>query len=51
MKFYPIAPIIFLLVNASVIIYTVQDRPKESLIGLLIVLIGIPFYYLARKSA
>jgi APA family basic amino acid/polyamine antiporter len=50
MKFYPLAPIIFLVVNTFVLVYTSLDRPRESVIGLGIVLIGIPFYYIARRG-
>jgi len=50
MKFYPIAPIIFLVVNGFVLLYTGLDRPLESAIGLGIVLAGIPFYYIARNQ-
>lgn len=50
MKLYPVAPIVFLIINAGVLVFTIQDRPMESLIGLLIVLTGVPFYFLARRS-
>jgi APA family basic amino acid/polyamine antiporter len=48
MKFYPAAPLIFLAVNSAVLIYVFIDRPLESVIGLGIVVAGIPFYYLAK---
>lgn len=48
MKLYPVAPIIFLAVNLFVLIYVFVDKPVESLIGMGIVLAGIPFYYLLK---
>jgi basic amino acid/polyamine antiporter, APA family len=51
MKFYPGAPIIFLVVNFFVLLYTGLDRPLESAIGLGIVLAGVPFYYIAKRGA
>jgi APA family basic amino acid/polyamine antiporter len=50
MRFFPVAPMLFLLINAFVLIYVYIDRPLESLIGLGIVLAGIPLYFLARAK-
>jgi len=45
MRLYPLAPILFLVVNLFIVIYVFLDKPLESIIGLGIVLMGIPFYY------
>ena len=45
MKFYPLAPALFLVVNAFILIYVFMDKPMESLVGLGIMLTGIPLYY------
>jgi basic amino acid/polyamine antiporter, APA family len=41
----PVLQIIFLLFNTWVLIYTLIDRPKESLIGIGILLIGLIIYF------
>ena len=43
--FKPFFQIIFLLFNASVLIYTLIDRPRESLYGIGILLIGLVIYF------
>jgi APA family basic amino acid/polyamine antiporter len=43
--FKPVLQIIFLIFNAWVLIYTLVDRPKESLIGLGVLLAGGIIYY------
>ncbi len=43
--FKPVLQIIFLLFNAWVLIFTIIERPRESLIGIGILLIGLVIYY------
>lgn len=43
--FKPILQLIFLLFNAWVLIFTLIDRPFESLIGLLVLAVGAIIYY------
>ena len=43
--FKPILQIIFLLFNTWVLIFTIKDRPVESLIGIGILLMGAVIYY------
>ena len=43
--FKPILQVIFLVFNAWVLIFTLIDRPVESLIGLLVLLVGAMIYY------
>ena len=43
--FKPVLQILFLLFNAWVLIFTFIDRPKESLIGIGILLVGLVVYY------
>jgi basic amino acid/polyamine antiporter, APA family len=43
--FKPVLQIIFLLFNAGVLIFTLIDRPTESLIGIGILLLGLVIYY------
>ena len=49
---YPYTPLVFLAFSAWILVYTLQGRPKESLLGVATVLLGIPFYiYWQRKRA
>jgi APA family basic amino acid/polyamine antiporter len=41
---YPIVPALFVLVAAILILFTLKDQPRESLLGLGLILAGIPFY-------
>jgi len=47
--FYPWPPLIFVVFSAWILIYTLWGRPKESLLGVLTVLIGIPLYLYWRR--
>ena len=42
---YPVIPIIFVLSALGLVISTLFNSPRESLLGLSLVLVGIPFYY------
>ncbi len=42
---YPVVPILFLLVTAWLLINTLITTPVEALIGLGLILIGLPVYY------
>lgn len=48
---YPVTPAIFLLTCIWTIFYTIAGRPWESILGLLTVVLGVPFYlYFTRKK-
>jgi APA family basic amino acid/polyamine antiporter len=48
---YPVLPILFVLINLGVFMNTIWAQPVQSLIGLLILLAGIPaFLYWKSKS-
>jgi len=48
---YPIPPIIFILASFFIVANQIVSEPRESLMGLGIVALGLPVYYLwARKS-
>ena len=42
---YPFVPIVFVLVAGALIVSTLVESPRESLIGVGIILVGIPFYW------
>ena len=49
---YPVVPILFLIGAAALELSTLRDRPVQSLAGILLILLGLPFYfYWKRKSS
>jgi len=50
---YPVVPILFLLVSGWLIFQTIQNTPKQSGIGLGLILLGVPVYWLleGRRKA
>lgn len=46
---YPVVPIVFVLVAALLIYFTLRDAPRESLMGLGLIALGTPFYFRWRK--
>jgi APA family basic amino acid/polyamine antiporter len=46
---YPFVPIIFLLVSAWLILQTISDHPRETGIGLGLILLGLPVYWLLTR--
>ena len=46
---YPIVPIIFMVVSSWLIIQTVHDSPRKSAIGLFLILLGLPVYYVLDR--
>jgi basic amino acid/polyamine antiporter, APA family len=48
---YPVLPALFIIFCAVLIVITLVTRTREALIGLTLMLSGIPFYLFWRKSA
>ena len=49
---YPVIPIVFVLSALGLVISTLFNSPRESILGLLLVFAGLPFYYYwARRRA
>ena len=46
---YPLTPLVFLLLSGWTLVYILIDKPKESLYGLLTLLVGLGVYFLARR--
>lgn len=46
---YPLVPIIFIVLAVLLLINTVFESPKESLVGLAFILAGVPVYYVFKK--
>ncbi|MBL7665229.1 MAG: amino acid permease [Bacteriovoracaceae bacterium] len=47
---YPVLPIIFIVLGVLLLINTVWSSPKESLIGLILILAGVPVFYWFKRS-
>lgn len=48
---YPAVPVLFSAVAVMLLASTFQTRPRESLMGLALMALGIPFYFRWKKSA
>lgn len=42
---YPVIPVLFVLGAAAVIVFTLRQSPRESLLGLGLIILGFPFYF------
>jgi APA family basic amino acid/polyamine antiporter len=47
---YPLVPAMFVLGACVLLLSTAVDRPRESLLGIGLILLGLPFYYYWRKQ-
>jgi APA family basic amino acid/polyamine antiporter len=48
---YPIVPALFVLVTIYLILFTIRNAPLQSLIGLIIIALGLPVYwYFVRRN-
>lgn len=41
---YPYVPVLFVLVGVALVLFTLFDSPRESLMGIGLIALGIPFY-------
>jgi amino acid transporter len=48
---YPLVPALFVFMAGSLVIMTLFKSPRESLTGLLLIAIGVPFYKYWKKRA
>jgi APA family basic amino acid/polyamine antiporter len=46
---YPVVPVLFVLVAFCLVISTLIDSPRESVMGLTLIAAGLPFYYHWRR--
>jgi len=46
---YPVVPVLFLLGAAALELSTLRDRPVQSLGGILLILLGLPFYFYWKR--
>jgi APA family basic amino acid/polyamine antiporter len=48
---YPLVPILFVLGIACLVISTLWHSPRESLMGLVLIALGLPFYFYWKRRA
>jgi basic amino acid/polyamine antiporter, APA family len=46
---YPVVPIVFIIVSVALLIQTVINTPRQSAIGLFLILLGVPVYFLLDR--
>jgi len=46
---YPVVPILFVLVALTLIVQTMLTYPRESILGLIFIVAGLPFYFHWKK--
>jgi len=46
---YPFVPIIFLIVSTWLIVQTISSHPRKAGIGLTLILLGLPVYWLLKR--
>ncbi|MCC6292670.1 MAG: amino acid permease [Bryobacterales bacterium] len=46
---YPVVPVLFVLVAGALILSTLRDSPRESMLGLVLIFAGLPFYFYWKK--
>jgi amino acid transporter len=46
---YPVVPVLFLIGAAALELSTLRDRPTESLAGIALILLGLPFYFYWKR--
>ena len=46
---YPVVPALFVIMAACLVVMTLFDSPRESLLGLALISLGLPFYFGRRK--
>jgi len=47
---YPLVPVLFILAAIVLLITTAIERPRESLMGIGLIVLGLPFYYYWKKQ-
>jgi APA family basic amino acid/polyamine antiporter len=46
---YPLLPAIFILAAAVLVVFSIQNDPRNSLAGLGVILLGVPLHYLLQR--
>ena len=48
---YPVVPAVFVLAIACLVVSTLLKSPRESLMGLILIFLGLPFYFYWKQRA
>ena len=48
---YPVLPALFIVAAAVLLVFSFADQPRNSLIGTVIILLGVPLHLLMRRRA
>lgn len=48
---YPIVPVVFLLVAGWLLVSTLMNNPAQSVTGIILILLGLPVYYLVNRGS
>ena len=48
---YPVVPVLFLVGAAVLEVSTLIHQPRESVAGIVLILLGLPFYFYWRRTA
>ena len=46
---YPVVPVLFVIMATAIVISALYNSPRESLLGVVLILVGLPFYFHWRK--
>lgn len=46
---YPVVPAVFVLVAIALLYSTLMSSPRESGIGLVLIILGLPFYFFWKR--
>jgi len=47
---YPFVPVLFVAVALALIVSTLLDSPRESFMGIALILVGLPFYFYWKRK-
>jgi APA family basic amino acid/polyamine antiporter len=47
---YPVTPVVFIVVLSGILVNTLVQKPVESLAGVLLILTGVPVYFLWKRK-
>ena len=48
---YPLAPLVFVVTSAALVVNAIRINPAPSLAGMALIAAGVPVYFLARRAA
>lgn len=46
---YPVVPVLYLLFCVGLLVNTLVERPREAFLGLFLIVLGTPFYFLFKR--